>query len=881
MAQPPPAAHRTIVLVDIEGFGDPRRTSRHQLAMRAGLYEMVRLAFKEAGVSWADCDHHDRGDGVFVLVPSQVPKTFFVDLVPGALVAGVLAHNRTHAAEERIRLRLALHAGEVAFDAHGVTATAVNLAFRLLDAAPLRTALAESPGVLAMITSDWFFEEVVRQSHFTDPATFRRVPVRVKETSTTGWISLPDHPYPPDPTGPAASPSTGRIPRQLPAPPRSFTGRTTELAALDGSNDTDRGTVLRTISGAGGIGKTWLALRWAHDNLHRFSDGQLFVDLRGFSPGEPMATAVALRGFLEGLGVRPADIPQHEHAQAALFRSLVADRRVLIVLDNAATTEQVTPLLPGSLTCVVLVTSRSRLPGLAAAHGAHHVALGVLSDDQARALLGTRIGTARTAAEPAAVADLVGFCQGYPLALSIVAARAETCPELALAELATELGEVGLDALDCADPAASLPAVLSSSHRALTRAQATTFELVALAPGPDIGLAAAAALTGSTGAAVRTVLRDLHQLSLVDHDGAHRYRMHDLIRRYATDTTHLVTAPAYRDAALRRVVDFYLRNAHAADHLLDPHRESTRLAPPPGCASPARLPSEEAALSWLDDEHAGLLAAQRLAATRGWHRSAAHVALVLLTYHWRRGRLDDQVTVARIGLASAERTGEPDGHAMAHRHLAEAYALMGRHSEAVAHLRQALGLSERTGDRIGQAHTHRILAWAESEHGDVTAALGHITRALRLFRAQGDEEWEARALNQTAWYSALLGEHDQAQAHTDRALLLHDRHGNTNGVALSLGIQGFIAHRTGRQARALRRCSQSLAMLEHLGNTFFTALVLEILGHVHVALGQTGRAAWYWRRALRQYREQNRVGKARQVRELLDALDQAGPVTPR
>ncbi|OLF17046.1 ATP-binding protein [Actinophytocola xanthii] len=876
MAQTRPAVHRTIVVVDIENFGDPRRTSRHQLAMRDGLYTVVPQAIEDSGVPWADCDHEDRGDGMVVLVPGHLPKTFLVDVMPGALVAGVLAYNRTHAAAEQLRLRLALHAGEVTYDDHGVTGAAVTLTFRLVDAAPLRTALAESPGVLAMITSGWFFEEVVRQSHHTDPATFRPVPVEVKKTSTTGWLSLPDHPYPAEPTAPVDRPGAGRVPRQLPAPPRSFTGRTAELAALSRAVEPGRGLVLQTISGAGGIGKTWLALRWAHDNADRFTDGQLFVDLRGFSPtGAPMSPSVALRGFLQALGIHPAEVPRHEHAQAGLFRSLVAGRRLLIVLDNAATTEQVTPLLPGSATCVVLVTSRSRLPGLAAAHGARHVPLGVLDDDQAHTLLAARVGTARTAAEPAAAADLVGFCQGFPLALSIVAARAETCPEAALADLATDLRELGLEALDSADPAASLPAVLSWSHRALRPDQATAFELVALAPGPDIGLSAATALLGSTPGRTRTLLRDLHELSLLDHNG-HRYQLHDLVRRYATEHPDLGTV-AGRNAALRRVVDFYLGTTHAADHLLDPHRES----PPAGCSAPLPLPDEETALAWLDSEHACLLAAQRLAADRGWHRQAAHFALVLHTYHWRRGRLDDQVAVGRVGLESAARTGDPTAHAMAYRHLAEACALMGRRDEAVEHLRPALRLAERTGDRTGQAHTHRILAWADSEHGDVRTALGHITLALRLFQEQGDEEWEARALNQTAWYSALLGQHDQAQAHADRALLLHRCHRNTNGTALALAVQGYIAHRTGRHDHALRHCRQSLAMLEALRNTFFTALVLEVLGHVELALGHTDGAARYWRRSLRQYREQNRMAKARQVRALLDTLGRAGAVTSR
>jgi tetratricopeptide (TPR) repeat protein len=761
----------------------------------------------------------------------------------------------------------------------------VNLTFRLLDAAPLKAALVESPGALALITSDWFFDEVVRHSRGTDPATFRQVPVHVKETTTVGWISLPDHPYPSDPAELIRRPvglAQGPVPRQLPAPPRSFIGRTTELAALttavDNAGNPDGAVVICTIGGAGGIGKTWLALRWARDNMHRFPDGQLFVDLRGFSPdGQPMTPAVAVRGFLDALGVSPAEIPVDPHAQAALFRSLAASRRMLVVLDNAINTEQVAPLLPGSLTCTVLVTSRSRLPGLTTGHGAYHVSLDALTDGQARALFITRIGSTRVDAEHAAVDDLVEFCQGFPLALSIIIGRAETHPSLPLASLAAELHEAGVNALDSADPTASLPTVLSWSHQALTSEQAAVLVLVGFAPGPNISLDAAASLNGSTTTRTRTILRSLEQLSLLDYNGTDRYQLHDLIRRYVTDTADGHTAAIDRDTALRRVIDFYLHTAYAADQLLDPHRESATLAPPtPGC-TPHPLPDEGAALAWLDTEHACLLAAQRLAADRGWHASASQFALILHTYHWRRGRLDVQVTVGRIGLAAAERTGEAAAHAMAHRQLAEACALMDRHTEALDHLRQALTLAQHVGDRTGQAHTHRILAWTKSEHDEIQPALEHITHALRLFQALDDEEWEARALNQTAWYSALLGHHEQARTSAVSALYLHRRHHNLNGEALSLGIQGFLAHQTGRHHEALRYCMQSLAMLEELGNTYFTAQILDILGHIHAALGHNGQARASWRRALHQYREQHRARKAQRVQQLLDTLDRAAP----
>lgn len=867
------SVHRTVFVVDVEGFGDRRRTNSHQLVVRAALYEILRHSFDEIGASWADCDHEDRGDAVFVLVPAQVPKALFVDALPQAVVAAVAEHNRTHPSEERIRLRMALHAGEVAYDEHGVAAAAVNLTFRLLDAAPLRAALAESPGVLALVTSDWFFEDVVRHSRVVDPATFRPVPVQVKETSTVGWIGLPDHPYPPDPARQAIRPVAGagaQVPRQLPALPRSFVGRSDELAALTTLlEDEERPNGLVVIGGPGGIGKTWLALRWAHDNVHRFPAGQLFVDLRGFSSdGLPMSPAVATRGFLHSFGLTPDRIPADPHAQAALFRSIVADKALLILLDNAVDAEQVIPLLPGSASCAVVVTSRSRLPGLTTGHGARPLFLDVLNDREARALLADRLGTTRVDAEPAVVDELVEFCRGFPLALSIVAGNAATHQGASLAGLAAELHEAGVEALDSADPAASLPAVFSWSHQALTGDEAEAVVLVGLAPGPDIGLRAAASLVGTTVARARTLLRGLEQKSLVGHDGTGRYRMHDLVRRYLTETA--------RDeadiGALRRVVDFYLHTAHAADELLDPHREAIQVAPvTPGCL-PLRFRDEAAALAWLDDEHTCVLAAQRLAVELGWNPAAVQFALALHTFHWRVGRLDDQVTMGCLGLAAAERTGSPAVRALAHRQLAEAYALQGRHTEAVDHLQRALPLAERFGDPSGQAHVLRILAWAQSEQGEIRLALENILRTLRLFQSAEDEEWEARALNQTAWYFALMGRHEQAAPFAASALDLHRRHRNRNGEALSLAIQGFLAHQAGRHPDALRLCEQGLAMLRELGNSYFVAQVEDILGHVHVALGDREAARRCWQDAHDLYRVQNRTEKAERSQRLLDGL---------
>lgn len=873
MEHPRPAVHRTIVVVDVEGFGDRHRTNADQIAVRAGLYQALRRAFTDAGVSWDSCDREDRGDGVFILVPAETPKAPFVDAVPDALVAALREHNTTRPAQARIRLRMALHAGEVTYDEHGVTATAVNLAFRLLDASPVKAALAQSPGVLVVATSEWFFDEVVRHSTVTDSATYRQVRVVVKETSTVGWIALPDHPYPSDAAQMTAllvdEPPAGALPRQLPAPPRSFTGRDDELAVLDKAATQGGAVVISAIGGAGGIGKTWLALRWAQEHLEWFPDGQLFVDLRGFSPdGEPMSPAVAVRGFLDALGVKPERIPVDPHAQAGLFRSLVADKRMLVVLDNAADTAQVTPLLPGTPTCTVLVTSRNQLSGLVIGHGAHHLALDALTDAEAHALLTARLGAERLAAEPAMARELVRLCSGLPLALSILAGRAR--PGLPLAMLVDELHEAGLSAWDDADPTASLLTVFSWSYRALTAEQARVFALLGVAPGPDIGLAAAADLTGLPHPRARTVLRELEQASLLDRDASGRYRMHDLIRQFAAEHAQ----HADRDAALRRTIDFYLHTAYAGDRLLDPHRAPIRLDPPaPGCR-PHSLPDDKAALTWFDTEHTCLLAAQRAAVTRGLHHQVWHLAWALNTFHHRHGHRHDRLAVWQAGLAAANHLDDAAAKIVAYRYLGYACTRVGRDDEALEHLHRALTLAEHTGDRHGQARTHQAFAWAWERRGNHQRALAHATQALDLYRGLDNPVREADTLNAGGWYAARLGHYDQAREHCDAALALHRRHHNREGEANALDSLGYIDHHTAHHADAIRHYQRALALYRDLGNVYEEASTLDRLGHPYAALGHDEQARAVWQQALDLFRVQHRAEDADRVQEQLDDLDQ-------
>ncbi|GAB3963436.1 hypothetical protein GCM10029978_021220 [Actinoallomurus acanthiterrae] len=359
-----------------------------------------------------------------------------------------------------------------------------------------------------------------------------------------------------------------RIPRQLPAPPPQFIGRTGELAALDrtlgGPGGPDQTVLVSAIGGGAGVGKTWLALHWAYQNTNRFPDGQLYVDLRGFDPSEPpMAPEAAVRTFLEALGADTTAIPASLGAQAALYRTLMADKRMLIILDNARDTAQVTPLLPGGPSSVVLVTSRNQLTGLVTAHGARPMTVDVLTPDEAGRLFDGRLGPHRTRAEPGAVADLLAYCGGLPLALSIVAAHASMRPDLPLALLAEKIrtGSACLDAFEAGEVAADLRAVFSGSYRTLTPGAARLFRLLSAHPGRDIAHPAAAVLVELPLERTRHLLAELARAHLVTEHVPGRFAMHDLVRAYAAEQARALDTEDERSAACHRVLDHDLHTA--------------------------------------------------------------------------------------------------------------------------------------------------------------------------------------------------------------------------------------------------------------------------------------------------------------------------------
>lgn len=462
------------------------------------------------------------------------------------------------------------------------------------------------------------------------------------------------------------------VPAQLPVDVRGFVGREAELAELDGLPSARSPVVISAVAGTAGVGKTALAVRWAHRVRDRFPDGQLYVDLRGYGPDEPVPAAEALAGFLRALGLDGAAIPEDLAERAARFRTLVDGRRVLVLLDNARTVEQVRPLLPAGSTCFTLVTSRDSLAGLIAREGAHRIGLDRLPRTDAAGLLRELLG-ARADAEPAAVDVLVERCARLPLALRITAELVRSRPGRTLGELAGELAEAQdlLDLLDVeGDPHTAVRAVFSWSYRQLDPAVAKVFRLLGVHPGHDVDAYAVAAMAGTPLRDTRRALDVLVRAHLVDQTPGGRYQPHDLLRAYAAelaDTTDDTAAP------LARLFDHYLATASAAMDVIAPHEAEIRPEVPATDTEKPVFDTYGAAFGWLDDERANLIATTQ-------HGGPDHV-IALADTVWRylaAGHyLNDAVALHTRAMHAAQALGDVAAEANARRALGASMAWTG------------------------------------------------------------------------------------------------------------------------------------------------------------------------------------------------------------
>jgi DNA-binding SARP family transcriptional activator/tetratricopeptide (TPR) repeat protein len=680
------------------------------------------------------------------------------------------------------------------------------------------------------------------------------------------------------------------VPAQLPADLRGFAGRDDDLDRLDGvldghdtAADGTTAVVITALSGTAGVGKTALAVHWAHRIADRFPDGQLYVNLRGFDPaGSAVSAAEAIRGFLDALGVAPQLIPASLDAQAALYRSRLAGRRMLVLLDNARDAEQVRPLLPGSPGCLVVVTSRNQLSSLVAADGAHPIAVDLLTAAEAEELLRRRLGPNRIAAEPGAVAELVTRCARLPIALAVVAARAAARPSFPLRVLAEELrlAQHGLDPLDGGDPVADVRSVFSWSYHALSTGAAHLFRLLGLHPGPDVATPAAASLAGAAIGPVRPLLAELSRVNLITEHLPDRYTQHDLLRSYAIELAQDHDSPADRNAATHRMLDHYLHTAHAADWLLRPQSPSP--APPDREAevTPETFADVEAALAWFNAEHDVLLACVEHAAHAGFDSHTLYLPLSLKDYLERAYHWHDHAAVQIAALAAAERLADRQSRAWAHRAVGTAYTRLGRYDDAYTHHQHAQSLFDELDDLAGQATNDMCMAYLLEQMVRYEEGLYHSRRALTLYRAAGQRSGQGRALASQGWLLALLGDYEQALVHCQDALPLLRETGDGLAEAAATHTLGYIHQRLGHDSDALTRFQRALTLFRHAGDRYLTADTLVSAGEAHHGLGDLDAARDAWQRALTIMTELDHPDAGRVRAKLLD-LDRAGSALSR
>lgn len=642
------------------------------------------------------------------------------------------------------------------------------------------------------------------------------------------------------------------VPRQLPPDVVHFAGRVTEFAKLDAliGDRPDRGVVIVAIDGMPGVGKTALALRWAHRVQDRYPDGQLYINLRGYGPSAPMEPAAALESLLAGVGVGAGEMPVDLVARSGLLRTRCAGRRILIVLDNARDAEQVRPLLPGS-SCLVIVTSRNHLASLVVRDGATRISLDELATGESLRLVKDIVGSARAATDPAAIGDFARLCGHLPLALRIVAQRVAAYPDVPLREFVDELDDERnrLVVFDTdTDESLNLRAAFECSYRTLSPDQARLFRLLGAHPGNDISTAAAAALAGIPVSEARLQLRALAGVHLIEERRPSRFGLHDLLRAYAIELGRQIDDDT--DAAIDRLLGWLLYSGRNARLQLRPLRAEIAIEPLPAGTTPLTFDNYQSALDWTRAEYANVVSLVRLAAATKRHSFGWQIPIVfLLELHdgW-----DDRVSVLELAVASANASSDPVGELDSLAYLSQAYRDLRRYEEADQCLQRALEISLAEGDAQRHSLTLYRLGTLEFLRSNFARARTYQERAIEISGTTGNDLATAVMHNNLALTLIKLGDYVGAREHGENALAtVQDNDPSAEGNLLD--TLGQAAAAMGDYGEAVSYYRRSLAINRRLYERRTEAECLTNLGDALMHTGDVDGAVESWTLAVEIY----------------------------
>ncbi|MCX4993629.1 BTAD domain-containing putative transcriptional regulator [Streptomyces sp. NBC_00568] len=671
-------------------------------------------------------------------------------------------------------------------------------------------------------------------------------------------------------------------PAQLPRGSAFFTGRHVELAHLQGmlpqTGSGAEAPSVMLIGGIAGVGKTAFALHFAHQVKDRFPDGQFFVDLRGFdATGSAMDADEALLGFLSALGVHPTTAPSTSDARSAMLRTMLAQRRVLVVLDNARDENQVRPLLPAASGCMTIVTSRIQLHGLVTTDSAEVLTLDVPPPDESTEVMTRRLGALRVQAEPEAVAEIIDRCGRLPLALATAAARATLHPDFSLRSLVGEMRatEGSLDAFAGPDDTADVRTVFSWSYRALTPQAARLFRLLALHPGPDISVAAAASLAGLQVPLARRLLTELTRTRMINESSVGRFAFHDLLRVYAGELVEEFDAQVVRDEARRRMYDHYVHTAARGGPRLGYIAQFITDPPAPGVI-PEQFDVADRMLRWYAVEQRVLRTMLRQAVEHGSVSDACRLAWPLHGYLDALGRSSDAAVVLSNVLEALEGTADRLEQARLHRALAGCLGRVHDYVQALTHLDKAEALLDGVDDVTEQVRVHLSFGALLHSAGQVDPALHRTREALRLAEATGDQLLDAESSNAVGWTLTMLGRHDEALVHCRRSVELFRRLDVPQREAYAWDSLGHVHHHLGDHQAAVACYRTALDLMVEAGDSFTKVGTMMRLGDTHVCAGDPKAARRVWERALRLAEDTPDVHPVKEVERRLAALLSAG-----